>query len=250
MLSMNCSNDSTDSFDRDYNSMSMSFSSMSLDLSPLHDLEWDMDDEDGDDGNLEPLSIDMARIHPQHDFQQERQQPKGVHFGEYVELELIEPLSEMPDDEKSAMFYARTEMEAIKQRERRLCKQLIYQSKNNQSSESQTSCVRGLDVFYPRRTSGVREKVEQVCHASRCRQVDAVLLAQIAEQSSEQDRNKAAANGLQDFYDAYFESSNNIAMLPLQQQQQQQQKMELTFVFSQAQGTALQSNLGGARSRH
>ena len=118
---------------------------------------------------------------------------KGVSFDEYVEFELIEPISEMTQEEKDNSWYRRCELDDFKQQARKLCK---TKYKGQEST-------RGLECYFPKRMRDFQRTNDQVLRAYMF-SGDSEQVGQIAEQCNAEARHLALATGVQDFYEAYF----------------------------------------------
>jgi hypothetical protein len=118
---------------------------------------------------------------------------KHVSFDEYVEIELIEPISEMTEEEKDDSWYHRCELDDFKYQARKLCKS---KSKGQEST-------RGLECYFPQRMRGFQRTNDQVLRAYLF-SGDSEQVGQMAEECNADARRLALATGVQDFYEAYF----------------------------------------------
>jgi hypothetical protein len=118
---------------------------------------------------------------------------KQVSFDEYVEFELIEPISELTEEEKHDCWYRRCELDDFKQQAKKLCK---TKCKGQEST-------RGLECYFPQRMRGFQRTNDQVLRAYMF-SGDSEQVGQIAEQCNAEARHLALATGVQDFYEAYF----------------------------------------------
>jgi hypothetical protein len=118
---------------------------------------------------------------------------KHVSFDEYVEIELIEPISEMTEEEKDNIWYLRCELDDFKHQARKLCK---TKSKGQEST-------RGLECYFPQRMRCFQRTNDQVLRAYLFSE-DSEQVGQMAEECNAEARHLALATGVQDFYEAYF----------------------------------------------
>lgn len=140
---------------------------------------------------------------------------KQVSFDAYVEIELIEPISEMTEEEKHDIWYHRCELEDFKYQARKLCK-TEFKSKSSkggqQQQQQQQESTRGLECYFPQRMRDARRTNDQVLGAylfSSGNNSEEQLLGQMAEQCNAEARHLALAMGVQDFYEAYFPHSRH-----------------------------------------
>ena len=116
-----------------------------------------------------------------------------ISFEEYVEIELMEHISEMTEEEKDDIWYRRCELNDFKHQARKLCK---TKSKGQEST-------RGLECYFPQRmrcTKRTNDQVLRTCWFAG----DSDETGQMAEQYNAEARRLALTTGIQDFYEAYF----------------------------------------------
>jgi hypothetical protein len=118
---------------------------------------------------------------------------RHVSFDEYVEIELIEPISEMTEEEKHDIWYRRCELDDFKIQARKLCRT----KSNGQES------TRGLECYFPQRMRCLQRTNYQVLRACLFAG-DSEQVGQVAEEYNAEARRLALATGIQDFYEAYF----------------------------------------------
>ena len=140
---------------------------------------------------------EMLPIDCQGDQQEQIRPSEGssrhVSFEEYVEIELIEHISEMSEGEKHDIWYRRCELDDFKRQARKLCK---TKSKGQEST-------RGLECYFPqrmRRFQRTNDEVLRTCLFAG----DSDEVGQVAEQYNAEARQLALTTGIQDFYEAYF----------------------------------------------
>lgn len=139
-----------------------------------------------------------------------------ISFGPTEILSYIETTHELSWDERAERWYRPDEMEQMKRSARTLCQ---MQAKGHELSADDS--IRGMDVYYPSRQRNHKKHVYHVLEAYRficAKNNDHV--AQLSEKWSFKNKERASAQGMKDFYEAYF---HHMTQPNIHHQQQYQQ---------------------------
>jgi hypothetical protein len=136
----------------------------------------------------------------QHDESYYPEKTSLVRFGG-DSVDYIESSADMTDEEKTGVWYTRSELRSFKDQARQLCKQ------QKLGILATNDSTRGMDVYFPSRQRAHAKYVYHILQAYYVHYAgNPEYVAQLSEKWSFRSKERALAVGIQDTYEAYFPS--------------------------------------------